>query len=623
MKTQKLKTGAKFAFLILSLLLTTASLAQAAAPWYQAAGAGVGGAGAVSPAWPAHLIDDIALLFVESRGEDVVTLSTPAGFVQVLNSPQNVNTLVNGTRLTVFWARATSTAMAAPTVADPGNHVIAQILTYRGVIATGDPWDTTGGGFEDVSDTSLSATGVTTTVADTLIVVAVAQGRDANSTTTFSGWANANLTGIAEQTDFARNNGDGGGFGVMGGVMAAAGATGNTTATLSNAFRKAFLTIALKPSPVMSTIYAINNTAFPNGAIMRINPANSVATIVYPTPPTGVPSAPFVLANRAAGLAQCPDGMLYFVSQTGQLYQFNPNTPAVPPAAIGAPSGLDMIRMSCHPTTGVLYGMPSAVTNLYTMNKLTGAATAIPLTLPGITPPANGSGDIAFDADGTLYFVGEGTAGNAATERLWIINLATNTFENLGPVTGLPNVANGIAFDNSGNVLLSLSTQTRLYTVSADGGAATPIGAAGAMPAVFDLSSVSVLLLTKTNNSTFIPGVPFTYTVALTAGAVINNAVFTDPVVANLNVSNVTCAAAGGAVCPFSVTVAGMQGAGLTIPFMPVGGSVTFTITANVTGNPTGTLANTASVTLSGQTNSASDTDAIKKVVITRWREVY
>src|SRR4030065_668665 len=106
------------------------------------------------------------------------------------------------------------------------------------------------------------------------------------------------------------------------------------------------------------------------------------------------------------------------------------------------------------------------------------------------------------------------------------------------------------------------------------------------------LFSVNVPLITKTNNSAFIPDVPFTYTVVLTAGAVVNNAVFTDPVVANLNVSNVTCAAAGGAVCP-AVTVAAMQGAGSTIPFMPIGSSVTFTITANVTGNPTGMLTNT------------------------------
>jgi hypothetical protein len=66
-----------------------------------------------------------------------------------------------------------------------------------------------------------------------------------------------------------------------------------------------------------------------------------------------------------------------------------------------------------------------------------------------------------------------------------------------------------------------------------------------------------------------------------------------------------------------------MQGAGITIPAMPAGGSVTFTITATVTGNPTGTLTNTATVTLGGQVLSASDADAIKKARTTRWREVF
>lgn len=405
----------------------------------------------------------------------------------------------------------------------------------------------------------------------------------------------------------------------------AAGATGNVSVNWNTAIPggDGGILLALKPPPVMSTIYAINNAA---AAIQRINPANSVATTVYSG---GI----FPLGNRAAGLAQCPDGMLYFINQTGTLYQFNPNTPAVAPVNIGN-TGLEMIRMSCHPTSGELYGMPSPVSNIYIINTTTAATTAITMTLPGITPPATGSGDIAFDADGTLYFVGEVTAGNAATERLWIINLATNTFENVGAVTGLPAVANGIAFYNgpdivgvinNGNVLLSLTGQTQLYTVSPDGGATTPIGVSGAMPAaVFDLSSVNVLQFTKTSDRTppISPGGIITYTVVLTAGAVVNNVVFQDPAVTGLTVSNVSCSAASGATCPSSVTVGGMQGAGLTIPLIPVGGSVTFTITATVTGNPTGTLTNTATVTLSGQNNSASEADAIKKMTTTRWREV-
>lgn len=116
------------------------------------------------------------------------------------------------------------------------------------------------------------------------------------------------------------------------------------------------------------------------------------------------------------------------------------------------------------------------------------------------------------------------------------------------------------------------------------------------------------------------PGNTTTYTVVITNNAGItfstangNAAVFKDPAVANLTVTGVTCVASGGASCPGSVTVAGMQGAGLTIPTLPNGGSVTFSINASVNnGVPVGTLiTNTASVTVNGQSNSASDTNTV------------
>ena len=75
--------------------------------------------------------------------------------------------------------------MATPTVGDPGDHVYAQIITYRGVINTGDPWDVTGGGFKAIASTSVTVTGVTTTVPDTLIVQAVARDTD-NAAAAFS-----------------------------------------------------------------------------------------------------------------------------------------------------------------------------------------------------------------------------------------------------------------------------------------------------------------------------------------------------------------------------------------------------------------------------------------------------
>lgn len=142
--------------------------------------------------------------------------------------------------------------------------------------------------------------------------------------------------------------------------------------------------------------------------------------------------------------------------------------------------------------------------------------------------------------------------------------------------------------------------------------------------------TVSVVVLptiTNTDNISNIgPGDSNIYTIVITntTGVILDNAVFKDPAVANLTANSVTCSAAGGATCPASVTVAAMQGAGITIPSMPVGGSVTFTIGATLSGSASGTLTDTANVTVGGQTNSASDSDNIvaKKARILNWREV-
>jgi len=235
-------------------LLHTAS-AVLAAPQFQAAGAENSGTGSVTVNWPAHAAGDVALLFVETTGGEVATLSTAAGFVQVAGSPQDTGAGADSTRLTVFWARATSSSMASPIIADPGNHVYARILTYRGVISAGNPWDVTGGGIKSTPSTVVTVTGVTTTVTDTLIVQAVAHGRDSNNPH-FSGQANANLLNLTERGDSGSNAGNGGGFAVWDGVKVSAGATGNTTANITNSVVNAFLTIALREEPVVPVIYS-------------------------------------------------------------------------------------------------------------------------------------------------------------------------------------------------------------------------------------------------------------------------------------------------------------------------------------------------------------------------------
>lgn len=218
-----------------------------AAPVFQAAGAAVANTGSVNVSWPAHAAGDVALLFVETRGELQPTLSTPAGFVQVLNSPQTSGAS-NETRLTVFWARAISSGMSAATVTPAGDRIYARIITYRGVISSGDPWDVTGGGDRRTASTTVTLTSVTTTVPDTLIVQVASRPERLGTGPIFSAQTNGNLTGIAERADGGTDQGAGGGFAVWDGVKATAGTTGSTTATMSTSLTNAFLTIALLPA---------------------------------------------------------------------------------------------------------------------------------------------------------------------------------------------------------------------------------------------------------------------------------------------------------------------------------------------------------------------------------------
>lgn len=272
---------------------TGQTYAVSSAPYFLAAGTADSGTGTVSPAWPAHVVGDVALLFVESTGGEPVTLSTAAGFVAVPNSPQATGAGTAGTQITVFWARATSAAMTAPTIADAGNHVYAQILTYGNVITGGDPWDVTGGGVKGAASTSVTVTGVTTTLADTLIVQAVARDND-SAAPAFSAQSNMNLAGIGERSDAGTISGNGGGFAVWDGVKLMAGATGSTTATVTSSVN-AFLTIALKKRtfPIVTSISRASTDP-------AESPADVSWTVVFSDSVTGVDATDFALA--ASGL---------------------------------------------------------------------------------------------------------------------------------------------------------------------------------------------------------------------------------------------------------------------------------------------------------------------------------
>jgi uncharacterized repeat protein (TIGR01451 family) len=141
---------------------------------------------------------------------------------------------------------------------------------------------------------------------------------------------------------------------------------------------------------------------------------------------------------------------------------------------------------------------------------------------------------------------------------------------------------------------------------------------------VTDCTDLSITKNDDVSNVT--AGGTTTYKVVVTNNGTLpaDGAVFTDPAVAGLSVTGVSCGnASGGAACPTSLTVAAMQGSGIVIPSLPNGGRLGFSVTANVTAT-SGSVTNTATITPPAGTadsnisnNTASDTNTVTTAQLT------
>lgn len=210
-------------------------------PSVRAVGTPAAGTGNITPGNPTHQADDILLLFVENAEGSGV--AAPTGWAHVPGSPQTQGT--NVTASNIMWKRATSSAETNPTVSDPGNHQIGVVVSFKGVVKTGNPWDFTPVGNSGNGATA-SATGSTTTVAECLVVVGLAGGVD-TLVDQFSGQANGSLGSLTARVQDWTDLGNGGGIGVYTGTRTVAGATGTTTVDLATSGAWAALTLALRP----------------------------------------------------------------------------------------------------------------------------------------------------------------------------------------------------------------------------------------------------------------------------------------------------------------------------------------------------------------------------------------
>jgi hypothetical protein len=237
---------------------------------FRAAGAvNQGTTGAVSIALPAGIaVNDILILVASTIAGETITITTTGGWTwnAVTGSPIDVT---GGEKLYVWWARSVTGSETAPSITPGSDHSQGRIAAYSGCLETGSPINVQATGSETTSDTSFSfATGISTTVANCLVLCACSTGNDVSSTAQFGTMANTSLTALAERMDNATTNGGGGGFALAEGLRAAAGTCGTFTSTLATASAKAYIAFALRPQ--LKTLQTVTGSMpAPTGGLVR------------------------------------------------------------------------------------------------------------------------------------------------------------------------------------------------------------------------------------------------------------------------------------------------------------------------------------------------------------------
>lgn len=194
---------------------------------------------------PADMVaDDIVLVLAATIAGGSISI-TADGSITPWTPIQNID-VTGGEKLYAWWGRFAS-GSTGPTVVATTDHLITSAAAYSGCLTGATPIDVSGTGSETTSDTSLSyVTGLSTTVDNCMCFLASSAGQDSN-TSQHASQANANLASIAERLDHQTNAGGGGGYQLVEGTLATAGAIGTWTTTLATNSPKAYMAFALKP----------------------------------------------------------------------------------------------------------------------------------------------------------------------------------------------------------------------------------------------------------------------------------------------------------------------------------------------------------------------------------------
>jgi hypothetical protein len=226
--------------------------------------------------------------------------------------------------------------------------------------------------------------------------------------------------------------------------------------------------------------------------------ANTAVLLIQTGPPfsatqiglAGVPSLSGLAAQPSTGTVFASSG--FGGNNPGSLFTLNPSTGA---ATLVGSTGFGAVPAITFDRDGTLFGsggiaptlpFPTAGNQLITINPKTGAGTLVGFFGTGI----DGMAGLAVDPrTGTLYGVGAETpAAPGLFTNLFTINKRTGAATLLGPLQGLPDGAmpTGIAFDGAGTLFASLA-----------GGSGLGSGAGAGEVGVVNFSNVSNITFTE------------------------------------------------------------------------------------------------------------------------------
>ncbi len=203
---------------------------------------------------------------------------------------------------------------------------------------------------------------------------------------------------------------------------------------------------------------------------------------------------------------------------------------------------------------------------------------------------ASGSGNsialnqVSLNSGGAIQITVAGTAASSGT----VINRVTATL-----------ATPGLSDSNPANNAASVTTQ-------------------------IDPRNADLVVIKSNGVSTLTSGAVTVYTIVVgnNGPAPVSNAIVTDPVVAGLTPLSVNCTALGAAVCPAGLTTSTLA-AGIAIPSLPVGSTISLELTAQVTAASGGRVTNTATVSAPVGTtdpvssnNSSFDTDPVAAAAV-------